>query len=138
MVIVFGLFNSKKYSGYKKISINNTPFFVEIADTDEKRTQGLSGRDNMPENRGMLFVFGTNNTYSFWMKDMRIPLDFIWIDENTVVDITENIPPPDSDQKDSRLPLISPGSPVNKVLEVNAGFVAQHNIKTGDVVSFDY
>lgn len=133
-MVVFVLFNSKKYSGYKKISINNTSLFVEIADTDEKRTQGLSGRDNMPENGGMLFVFDTKNTYSFWMKDMKFSLDFIWINDTTIADISENIPPPGSDQKDSQLSLISPVSSVNKVLEVNAGFIHKKGIKVGDTV----
>src|SRR4030042_2564613 len=75
--------NGKNYSSnFKTAQINGQKIFVEIADTPEKRSQGLSGRDNLSQNQGMLFIFNQPAIPSFWMKDMNFPLDFIWINNN--------------------------------------------------------
>src|SRR6476660_9003938 len=52
---------------------------VELATTADQRTRGLSGRDSMPRDAGMLFDLGTTQNTSFWMKDMRFPLDMVWV-----------------------------------------------------------
>ena len=52
---------------------------MDLADTPEKRFQGLSGREILEEGTGMLFVFQEERQHTFWMKDMRFPLDMIWI-----------------------------------------------------------
>lgn len=102
---------------------------AEIADTEEKRSRGLSGRKNLPEGAGMLFIFEIPAKYSFWMKDMRFPLDIIWIDENKkIIAISENISP------NTYPTSFSPSDPVKYVLEVNAGWVGKNKIKTGDFI----
>ena len=68
---------------------------VEIRDDTNGRNLGLSGRSSLAENEGMLFIFDTPAVYEFWMKDMNFPLDFIWINNGLVVDLSEHIPPPD-------------------------------------------
>ncbi|MCX8009506.1 MAG: DUF192 domain-containing protein, partial [Patescibacteria group bacterium] len=68
---------------------------MELFDTQEKRTRGLSGRDFLPENKGMLFIFEKPDYYTFWMKEMKFPLDFIWIRGDEIVEITENVKPED-------------------------------------------
>lgn len=107
-----------------------TQVCLEIVETPEDIGHGLSGHDPMPDNQGMLFIFQNSGRYAFWMKEMRFPLDFIWIANDTVVDLTENVPVPTSEP----LPLYRPRDPVNRVLEVNAGFVGRHGVKTGDKV----
>ena len=67
----------------KTIHIGRVPIAVAIADTLEKRTQGLSGRESLSANEGLLFVFSTSGAYGIWMKDMRFPIDIIWISEKT-------------------------------------------------------
>ena len=115
----------------KNISINGVDLLVDIADTPEEQAQGLSGRDKMAENKGMLFVFPVSNIPGFWMKDMRFSLDFIWIAESgMIVDITENITP------ESYPEIFRSSSPVKYVLEVNAGWVDRNKVKVGDKVSF--
>jgi uncharacterized membrane protein (UPF0127 family) len=105
---------------------------VELANTPRTRTQGLSGRKNLPENTGMLFEFPEKLIQTFWMKDMNFALDFIWIADGQVVQINEGVPPP---SKTSGRPVtITSHQPVDKVLEVNSGFVAEFKIKTGDKV----
>jgi len=111
---------------------------IEIADTDEKRALGLSFRKSLPEKNGMLFIFETPGTYSFWMKDMNFPLDMIWIGEdNTIVDITENVPNPDLSAPLYDLPHYSPKVPAKMILEVNAGFSKKNVISLGDRVEIN-
>jgi len=58
---------------------------VEVADTEASRELGLSGRKEMRDNEGLLFVFDNPGRYGFWMKDMQFPLDVIWINYNGIV-----------------------------------------------------
>lgn len=118
----------------KQMTVGEVPIEVEIADTDSLRQKGLSGRNSLSENSGMLFVFPKNSFPSFWMKDMNFSLDFIWISDSKVSQINENVQP-EPGKTDSQLTLYSPRSPIDYVLEVNAGFVAKHNIKVGDAVT---
>lgn len=102
---------------------------VEIADSEEKRNKGLSGRKKLGENDGMLFIFEITAQYSFWMKDMRFPLDIIWIDENKkIVAISENISP------DTYPASFSPSDPVKYVLEVNAGWAEKNGVEAGNFI----
>ncbi len=113
------------------IFINDQEFRAEIADTDEKRVLGLSGRENLPEDSGLLFIFPTSDYYPFWMKDMNFPIDILWIDENwTIVDITENVQPESYPQ------TFRPQTPAKYVLEINAGLSKDLNIKRGDKIRF--
>src|SRR6266852_507512 len=77
----------------KILKIGNTNVMVIIADNDATRSRGLGGVSQMPANQGMLFVFNSKQIRpSFWMKDMLIPLDFIWISNGKVAEITPDIP----------------------------------------------
>lgn len=121
-------------SSNPSVKIGNTTILVELADTPEKITQGLSDRKNLDGNTGMLFVFNKPTTSPFWMFHMNFPLDFIWIADGRVVQIDENIPPP---SQTSGIPkVVTPGQPVDRVLEVNAGYIKSHGIKEGDEVAF--
>ncbi len=116
-----------------KLEIRNQTFTVEYAVTENEKRQGLSGRDKLPDNHGMIFVYRDKQQYSFWMKDMKFALDFIWIDDTKIVDITENVPPPLSGKPPE---TVSPKQPVNRILEVNAGTVERLGIQIGDTVTF--
>lgn len=112
------------------VTINGHSFSVEIADTDAKRTQGLSGHPPLAPDAGMIFIFDSLGYYPFWMKDMLFPLDFVWINGNRIVSLNQNIPAPSG--KD--IPIITPTSAVDKVLEINAGTIQKDNIQIGDQV----
>ncbi len=104
---------------------------VEIANTEIERGQGLSDRPSLAEQEGLLFVFPTADTYSFWTKDMHFAIDIIWLDDNwQIVDITPNLAP------ETFPKTFSPSSPAHYVLEVNAGFSATHNLNIGDKITF--
>ena len=135
LIILLALFiYYKGYSGssLKSIKINDIEILVEIADTPEKRAKGLSDRQSLPENQGMLFLFDKPDFHSFWMKDTLIPLDFIWIRDDKVVGITQNIKPEGYQPPH----VLTPEEKINAVLEVNAGFVKKSNLKVGDKISF--
>ena len=117
--------------------IGEARFDVEIAATSEEQRRGLSGRESLPDLSGMLFVFESTKIPSFWMKDMRIPLDFVWIGEEcSVMDLHTDVPPPAQGNSSGSLPTYRPSTPVKYVLEINAGKVEQLGIEVGDHVSF--
>lgn len=116
------------------IKIGEVSINAEVADNSEKRSKGLSNRDNLDPDSGMLFVFDKVGNNRFWMKGMKFPIDFIWIKDDVVIDLLPNVPVPIEGTRDDLLPLYASQFPINKVLEVNAGFVASHNIKIGDKV----
>jgi uncharacterized membrane protein (UPF0127 family) len=110
---------------------------AELARTPEERRQGLSGRSALPEDAGMLFVFPNEQQPTFWMKDMRFPLDFVWISaDKHVVAVTEQAPAPVPGTPDGALQLYAPTAPVLYTLEVNGGLVKQLGIHAGDPVVF--
>ena len=110
---------------------------MDVADTPEKRFQGVSGRPLLEDGTGMLFVFQEERKHTFWMKDMRFPLDMVWINAACIVaDITADVPHPPPDSDDSALPTYSPSAPAAYNLEINAGVAAASGLKTGDSVTF--
>jgi uncharacterized protein len=140
-IILVGLFTqrvpSQSTTPLKKatVVINNKNLEVEIVDTEALRQKGLGGRTSLPGESGMLFVFETKKVNPvFWMKDMLIPLDIIWIVDGKIIKIDKNIPAPIAGTTDDKLIKFSPGRPVDNVLEVNAGFTDSNNIKTGNAV----
>ncbi len=123
--------NSPNFSYNSHIKIGNTKLYVEIADTEEKRTLGLGGRKNLPQNAGMLFSFKIPAKYSFWMKDMNFPLDIIWVSENKkITAISKNISP------NTYPSSFSPSEVVKYVVEVNARWAENNKINAGDIVEF--
>lgn len=120
----------------KTLKVGDSSLSVEIADSPQKRAKGLANRDSLESNSGMLFVFPTEKKYQFWMKSVKIPLDFIFIRKGKVVDILKDIqPPPSPDTPDSELTLYAPVIEVDMVLEVPAGYILDHNIQVGDSVA---
>jgi uncharacterized membrane protein (UPF0127 family) len=119
----------------KEIKIADKTLLVEVVDSLEARNKGLSGREGLEENRGMLFVFETKDVRpGFWMKDMRFSIDIIWINDDKVVQISKELPYPSPDTPDRSLPIYTPQVSVDYVLEVSAGFSDKNGISVGDSV----
>lgn len=108
-------------------------FVVEIADESNEQYQGLSGRGSLNAYQGMLFVYDQPGKYSFVMRDMNFPLDFIWIDEEkNIIQITENVSPdtyPDQ--------AFTSELPSQYIFEVNAGTATRENFEIGDKIEFN-
>lgn len=117
-----------------QVKVGETLVKVEVADTADERKKGLGGRESLATDSGMLFIYPTADKYIFWMKGVKFPLDFIWIADNQVVDIIKNAPAPAKETPDDQLLRYAPTQPVDKILEVNGGFVEQQGIKIGDKV----
>lgn len=126
---------SGQQASIKTLKIGSREFKVEIADTPAARSRGLSGRGQIAENEGMLFVFEKEDVRpAFWMKDMKFAIDIIWINEGSVVQITPNAKPPKAGTADEDIELLLPESPVDLVLEIRAGEAEKQGIKLGDRV----
>lgn len=107
------------------INIGEKTYKVYIASSKEERIQGLQGVETLPENEGMLFVFEEPQTVSFWMKDTKIPLDIIFInDDLEVISIYKGVP--------ESLELVEEDN-VKYVLEVNQN----SGISEGDELDFE-
>lgn len=116
------------------LKIKDLTIKVEIADSDSERQRGLSGRQALATDSGMLFIFPERKKYVFWMKGMSFPLDFVWIKDAKVADIIKNIPNPSQGQSDGELLRYAPNTEIDMLLEVNAGFVDKTGIKVGDPI----
>ncbi len=101
---------------------------VHLADTPADRTQGLSGQPSLGEDQGMLFLFPTPARHTFWMKDMRFPIDILWLQNGRVVELWENAPPPAPGTfPAARTPEIA----ADAVLELPAGQAARRGLLPG-------
>ncbi|MFN3538164.1 MAG: DUF192 domain-containing protein [Brevundimonas sp.] len=107
-------------------------FWVEIADTEEKRARGLMFRDPLADDRGMLFQFPDMAERGFWMENTPSSLDILYIDPHgRIVSIASHATP------FSEAPIPSNGA-ANGVLELRAGRAAEINARPGDKVLHPY
>ncbi len=120
------------------VTIGDVTFGAELAYTADLRTKGLSERDGLDSQTGMLFIFDDGRASAFWMKGMRFPLDFVWIGHDcTVVAVTENVPNEAPGTPNSALPLYRSFVEAEYHLEINAGEVEKLGIGVGDSVTFE-
>lgn len=112
------------------LSIGSTSVRASVADSLPERIKGLSDTPYLPEGLVKLFAFGVEGTHSIWMKDMKYPIDILWVAKSgEVIHFEENVSP------DSYPESYGPPSPAWYVIEANAGFVASSSIMLGDVVA---
>lgn len=115
-----------------KVCINNACVLAEVADSEEDRQLGLMFRESLADNQGMLFIFNDEARHAFWMKNMRFPLDIIWISgDKQIVDIKTNVPP-----CDESCVGLEPRVPARYVLETPAGFIERNRVKIGQQAVF--
>lgn len=123
--------DSKNYNAKLQIFENDkkiATFFVAIADDDKKRMYGLMNLKKLPKNQGMLFAFQSPRMVNMWMKNTKIPLDMLFIDDNNIIVKIHEKAQPES------LDLIDSAVLVNKALEINAGMVKKYKIKKGQKI----
>lgn len=101
---------------------------IALADTPLMQYNGLSNYPEICDNCGMLFIFPGKEQRTFVMRKMLFPLDIIWINGDSIVKIDKNLSTEGSEPKN----YYESSEPVDKVLEVNAGFCDRNNIKIGD------
>ena len=123
-------------SGYRQVNItvNHVKLVADIAENGTQRSKGLSVKDTLNENEGMLFVFSTEREHSFWMKNMKFPIDIIWLDDDQeVVHVEHSLEPC---TPDSFCPSFKPDRNSLYVLETVAGFAQKYNVTDNTYVDF--
>jgi uncharacterized membrane protein (UPF0127 family) len=104
---------------------------ADVADTEEARARGLMFRETLSEDEGMLFTFDRPRRYGFWMKNVRVALDIIWLDDRgQVVWMVESAPPCEAEP----CPMFVPEAKASFVVEVAGGFALRHGVAVGDTV----
>src|SRR5919107_4775309 len=115
--------NDKNVALLPSVQIKGLNINVSLAETPEQQTKGLSIKNTLGENEGMLFVFDTPKKNSFWMKDMKFPIDIIWISSNhTIIHIEKSLSPCISFLF---CPSYSPEENSQFVLEVNSNYTTK-------------
>lgn len=118
-------------SRHDTLNLNGHSIALERVADDPARQKGLSGRDSLPKDRGMLFVFNRDQAGCFWMKDMRFPLDIVWLDmSKQVVQIAAHVSPLTYPRS------FCPSDPATYVIELNAGQAKGLGIEVGHTLIF--
>lgn len=132
------------YKGFSKIeykkarvSLSGHSFLVDVADDTLTKARGLGGRESLAADEGMLFVFGRPTVRSFWMQDMLIPIDIIWISGGEVIGFEEEVQPEPGTPVSKMARYRSPGL-VDYVLEIRSGGVRAAGVKEGDKVNVSF
>ena len=105
-----------------------------MAASDSTRRRGLSGRTSLPEDMGVLFLFSEPKKHIFWMKDMKFPIEAIWIRDGQIVDLSYGLLPPSEGESPQ---VFTSTESAGAVLEVSAGFIEKHDIRLGQPVTAD-
>jgi uncharacterized protein len=126
--------NDSEYLKGYVTTIDNYKILVDIAITDKQVQDGLAIKNTLNENEGMLFFLGEPSKASFWMKNMKFPIDIIWLNESfSIVHIEQELQPCKSvfDCKS-----YTPNSEALYVLETIDGFAKKHGLKIGENIEF--
>lgn len=111
------------------VRLNKHSFNATILRSDEERQRGLSNTKSLPADQAMLFVFPYDTRPGIWMKDMKYPIDILWVNKNyQVVYLVKNAQP------DSYPQVFQPTSLARYVIEVPSGTIEKTGIKNGDLV----
>ena len=124
-----------------RVIVNGVELTADLAITEEQKAEGLAVKDHLKENEGMLFVYEQPSRQGFWMKDMKFPIDIIWIDSNgTVVHIENTLQPCNSILNSGasilNCPIYTPDNNSLYVLETVAGFSQKYNVTVGTHIDF--
>lgn len=108
---------------------------AEIANTMKKRAEGLMYREYLAKDRGMLFTFDQAQPWTFWMKNTKIPLDIIWMNEKKqIIHIARNVPI--CTRTDDGCPQYQPNDPAIYVLELGGGEAERLKLDKGSKLQF--
>ena len=111
------------------VELKGQRFSIEIAEDDAAREHGLMGRESMPQDHGMLFVFQDDAPRAFWMKNCKFPQDMLFFDaDRRLVSVQHDVPACTADP----CPPYSSGAPARYVLELNAGQARKLGLVPGD------
>jgi uncharacterized protein len=107
---------------------------LEVTQTPQQQALGLMYRTSLPDNRGMLFRFEPPQPVSFWMQNVKIPLDMIFLRQGVVQAISSNVPPCTANP----CPSYGPNTTIDQVIELRGGRAAELGLKVGDRVTIQF
>ncbi len=113
-----------------KTKIAGTTIRLEVAQTPEQQSLGLMFRESLADDRGMLFPFESERLASFWMKNVSISLDMLFLNGDRVVGIAASVPPCTAEP----CPIYGPNALVNQVIELRGGRAQELGVKPGDTI----
>ena len=116
------------------ITIAGRKLELEVARTQQQQAMGLMYRTSLADNRGMLFVFNSPQQTKFWMKNVRIPLDMIFLRNGKVQAIAASVPPCNT----KNCPTYGPDSAIDRVIELRGGLAAELGLNVGDRVQIKF
>ena len=111
--------------------IEGTTIQLEVAQTPEQQAMGLMFRSELADDRGMLFPFDRPRFTRFWMRNVEIPLDMIFMNGDEVVAIADSVPP----CTETPCPTYGPDVPVSQVIELRGGRAAELGLEVGDRIT---
>lgn len=114
-----------------RVMVGGTSVLAEVARSEGKKALGLSHRDPLKEGEGMLFIFDESSTLSFWNKDMRFPIDVLWLENGVVAGASESLP---LFTEGGAPVIITSPSPARAALEVSEGFVKKYGITSNNPI----
>lgn len=114
----------------RMIQLGSVKMVVEVADTDERRSEGLMHRRSLAKNEGMMFLFSKEQVLSFWMKNTFIPLSIAFFDKNrTLIEIVDM--EPSKSVLELEIPQYRSSRPALYALEVNKGWFRENKVSVG-------
>lgn len=130
--IILGFMYVQNISSRLRLYAPNSELYIEVADNNESRSLGLSGRNSISDKEGMLFVFDEFKTSNcFWMKDMNFAIDMVWMDEHKkVINVVQNVGP------ETYPETFCPEANAKYGLEIRAGSAGEFGIEKGITLNF--
>ena len=114
----------------KKACFKDKCIDLEVMESLEEKSTGLMFRDSLEENKGLLFVYDYPEKRGFWMKNVKFPIDIIWLNqENKIVHIERNVPRCIDNCK-----IYYPDIEAYNIIEVNANFTLENDVKVWDII----
>jgi uncharacterized membrane protein (UPF0127 family) len=112
-------------------TLGGEDIFLEVATTPQQQAMGLMYRDPLPDDRGMLFPLGRPRPVSFWMKNVPVPLDMVFVYQGQIAAIAAEVPSCTAEP----CPTYGPdGQLIDQVIELRAGRAAELGLAAGDEV----
>ena len=127
VTVIVGMAQSKV-----TVQLGDGIFKAQVARTDSELKKGLSGVSEFSRDQVLLFIFPKDDVYGVWMKDMKIPIDIVWLNKDKkVIHLVSNATP------ESYPKTFTPPKPARYIIELASGTIKTRAIKIGATAKFD-
>ncbi|MBD0335386.1 MAG: DUF192 domain-containing protein [Cyanobacteria bacterium Co-bin13] len=117
-----------------RAELGGQEILLEVAETPEQQAMGLMYRPALPDDRGMLFPMSRPRPVSFWMMNVPVPLDMVFVYQGRIRGIAASAPPCTA----APCPTYGPGNQlIDHVIELRGGRAAELGLAVGDPVTIN-